>query len=130
MSNIYLGIDYGLAHIGVAYSEYTLATPLPILPNDDSIFSHLSTLISKYHITHIILGLPSGPVEVSVRTFAQKLESETSLPVIFHDETLSSHEAKAQLLASGVSQSRRRDEHSVAAALILEDYLESVNMSL
>lgn len=125
MSHIYLAIDYGLAHIGIAYSEHMLATPLPILKNDESLFSNLSSLISKYHISHIVIGLPTGPVESSVRAFAKKLESETSLPVILHDETLSSHEAKAQLLASGASRSRRRHEHSIAAALILEDYLES-----
>lgn len=125
MNNIYLGIDYGLAHIGVAYSEHTLATPLPILPNDDRLIKNLKSLITEHNITHIILGLPSGPVEQSVRSFAQKLESESGLPVIFHDETLSSYEAKKQLLAAGASRTRRKDEHSIAAALILEDYLES-----
>jgi RNase H-fold protein (predicted Holliday junction resolvase) len=29
----YLGIDYGLSHIGLATSEHTLASPLPSLPN-------------------------------------------------------------------------------------------------
>lgn len=129
MNNIYLGIDYGLAHIGVAYSEHTLATPLPILPNDDRLIINLKSLIKEYHISHIVLGLPSGPVEQSVRSFAQKLESESGLPVIFHDETLSSHDAKSQLIASGASRSRRGQEHSVAAALILEDYLESATLS-
>lgn len=129
MNQIYLGLDYGLAHVGVAYSEHMLATPLPILPNDDRLIINLKSLIKEYHISHIVLGLPSGPVENAVRTFATNLQAATKLPVIFHDETLSSHDAKSQLIASGASRSRRKDEHSVAAALILEDYLESATLS-
>ncbi len=126
---VYLGIDYGLAHIGLAVADGPLATPLPPLPNDSSLLPRLSSLISAHHITHLVLGLPSGPVEGAVRQFASQLKSTFSLPVSLHDETLSSHDAQNLLRRPGVSADKRRHDHSYSAALILEDYLESVTLN-
>jgi len=122
----YLGIDFGLSHLGLSIAETTLATPLPEIRNDDKTLSRLASLITQYGITHIILGLPSGPVEPAVRAFAESLKSSLNLPVSLHDETLSSHDAKRKLVESGASRKKRQHDHSYAATLILEDYLESV----
>ena len=75
-----------------------------------------------------MVGLPSGRIEGEVRSFAKKLSDATSLPVTLHDETLSSHDATRQLATIGVSRSKKKNEHSYSAALILEDYLESVKL--
>lgn len=122
----YLGIDFGLSHLGLSIAETSLATPLPGIRNDDKTLSHLAALITQYGITHIVLGLPSGPIEPSVRAFASLLESNFNLPIILHDETLTSHDAKRKLVESGASRKKRQHDHSYAAVLILEDYLESV----
>lgn len=126
---IYLSIDYGLAHLGLAISEHFLATPLSPINNDQKTLTKLKQIVSDYQITHIILGLPSGSLEPHIRDFARYLEQSLSLPVILHDETLTTHEAKRQLIASHANRSKRQNEHSVAAALILEDYLESATLS-
>ena len=122
----YLGIDYGLAHIGLALAQSSLATPLNQLKNDLNLFSNLNKLISHHMITHIIVGLPSGPIEQDVRSFASQLNRLTNIPVILHDETLSSQEATQKLSEIGASRQKRRNNHSYAATLILEDYLQSV----
>lgn len=120
----YLGIDYGAAHIGLATSEHKLATPLPSLPNDPAIVLRLSSIISKHDITHIICGIPEGKLVEQVVLFAQKLRATTHLPVMLHQETLSTQEATHKLKEAGASRAKRRDDHAYAACLILEDYLE------
>lgn len=120
----YLSIDYGLSHLGLATGEHTLATPLPSLSNDSTIFLRLSSLISQHGITHIICGFPEGQLAPKIRTFAKELHLATGIPVILHPETLSTQEAIAKLRESGASRAKLKDDHSYAACLILEDYLE------
>lgn len=129
MNHVFLGIDYGQVHIGVAVAEHILATPLPALLNDQSLIPKLTQLIADHQVTDIILGMPTGPLEGEINKFAKDLHNKTSLPVILHDETLSSQEALRQLIASGAKRSKKKNEHSYAAAVILEDYLESVTLT-
>lgn len=128
MNKIYLGIDYGTVHIGLALAEHMLATPLPTLTNSDHLIKNIMRIIESNQVTNIVVGLPSGRIEGEVRIFAKKLIEATGLPVTLHDETLSSHDATKQLATLGVSRSKKKNEHSYSAALILEDYLESVKL--
>lgn len=122
--NKYLCIDYGLVHIGLATSEYSLATPLPSLRNTPKLLSNLSTIIKSEGITQIICGLPEGSLAPIIADFAKDLEKLVGLPVILHQETLSSQEAQQKLKEGGSSRAKRKDDHAYAACLILEDYLE------
>ena len=45
MSTVYLGIDYGTVHIGVALAEHILATPLPTLTNNEHLIKNLMSII-------------------------------------------------------------------------------------
>ena len=128
MNKIYLGIDYGTVHIGLALAEHMLATPLPTLTNNEHLIKNLMSIIETNQVSSIVVGLPSGRIEGEVRSFAKKLSEATGLPVTLHDETLSSHDATRQLATLGVSRSKKKNEHSYSAALILEDYLESVKL--
>ena len=125
----YLGIDYGTNHIGLATSEHILATPLPSLSNDSTIFLRLSSLVSQHGITHIICGLPEGQLASKITIFAKELYRTTGISVILHPETLSTQEAIAKLRESGASRTKLKDDHAYAACLILEDYLEYVTLS-
>ncbi len=125
---VYLGIDYGTVHIGVALAEHILATPLPTLSNNEHLMQDLMSIITSNQVTSIVVGLPSGKIEGEVRIFAKKLKEVSNLPVTLHDETLSSHDATRQLAVIGVSRNKKKNEHSYSAALILEDYLESVKL--
>lgn len=125
----YLGIDYGLAHIGLATSEHTLATPLPSLPHDSHLFSQLSALIREQGITSIVCGIPEGILAPKVTLFARNLEHQTGIKVILHQETLSSYEAKQKLHEIGASLFKKKNDHAYAACLILEDYLELTQSS-
>ena len=124
---MYLGIDYGLSHLGLALAETNLATPLPSLSNNDSLFTNLIALISKQGITTIVCGIPEGKLVSSIKKFSHDLQAATGIKVILHPETLSTQEAKQKLREGSVSKSKRRDDHTYAACLILEDYLEFGN---
>lgn len=120
----YLGIDYGLAHLGLATSESTLASPLPSLANNQDLFSKLSSLVTREEITHIVCGIPEGKLAPSIEAFATKLRELTGKPVVLHPETLSTQEALNKLQMAGASRAKKQNDHAYAACLILEDYLE------
>ncbi|MFZ2199968.1 MAG: Holliday junction resolvase RuvX [Microgenomates group bacterium] len=120
----YLGIDYGLSHIGLATSEAILATPLSSLHNDSSIFIKLNNVIKTESITDIICGIPEGKLVPVIEKFAKDLHEFTGIPVTLHPETLSSQEAIAKLVESGASRAKKKNDHAYAACLILEDFLE------
>lgn len=122
--NKYLGIDYGLVHIGLATSEHTLATPLPSLRNDTSLFATLQSIVVAEGITTIICGIPEGKLVPTIESFAKQLHDLTGIPVILHPETLSSQDAVQKLREAGASRAKKKDDHAYAACLILEDYLD------
>jgi putative Holliday junction resolvase len=61
-----------------------------------------------------------------VEQFARRLESTTSLPVALQDERLSSREAESRLAMRDKDwRSRKAKLDAAAAAVILQDYLDS-----
>jgi len=123
----YLGIDYGLSHLGLALADGPLAQPLYSLKVVDlpKTLSELSTVLDHYHVNVIILGLPEGKLAPVVKAFARSLTRMSSLPIYLHPETLSTKEALIKLRSSGASQKKLQNDHVYAACLILEDYLEA-----
>lgn len=125
----YLGIDYGLKHVGLATAEVALATPLQSVNNDPALLSRLSALIAKEGITAVICGLPEGKLAPTIKQFAAELHKLTGLKVILHPETLSTQEALSHLRESGASRAKLHNDHVYAACLILEDYLDLYSSS-
>lgn len=120
----YLGIDYGMSHVGIATSEHTLATPLKSLRNDGNLISKLVTLIKSEGIELVVCGIPEGKLAPVIELFATNLRLVAGVPVDLHLETLSTQEAKQKLREGGASRAKKKDDHAYAACLILEDYLE------
>ena len=82
-------------------------------------------------VDRIVLGLPlemsgnEGTMAKEVRLFGALLEQELGLPVIYEDERLTTDAAEALLKERGLRPPERRKlRDSLAAALILEAYLE------
>lgn len=124
-----LGLDVGDVRIGVARVNTLARIPeaLCVLKRDEQLFSELINLLKKHDIGSIVVGLPrnmSGEKTAqSVKTedFVNKLRNYTTLPVIMHDETLTTQFAKKYM-----SKKDRHDD-AYAAANLLESY---VNESL
>lgn len=111
----YLGIDYGAAKIGLAIATGPLAEPLTTLSTAKA-GSLIKGLIIKHKIDALIIG--DCP-----EVFLNQL-STLGIPVYQTDETLSSYDARQSLLHT-TQKKRRLNEHQVAAALILQNWLDS-----
>jgi len=136
------GIDYGERRIGLALSDVTglLASPWKTIRNDGNVGAAAQRLAIEVNaliaepdgLAVIVIGLPrrlSGePNEQTARVqkLAQLLREEVSLPIELQDERLTSHAAD-ELLAHRERDWRKRKKalDAMAAALILQDYLDS-----
>lgn len=83
----------------------------------------------KEEIDLLLIGLPrspegaESPFAARIRSFSGKLAARTSIPVRFHEETLTSDEA-ARRLQPGAA---REEVDAMAAAVLLEDYLDQAS---
>lgn len=110
----YLGIDYGFAKIGIALAVGPLAEPLATVKTEKAIQS-IKLLINAHNIDSIVVG-----------DCPEKFLDELSNLATVHqtEETLSSHDAR-QFLLHTTQKKRRMAEHSAAAAVILQNWLDS-----
>ena len=130
-----LGLDIGDKRIGVALSdpEGILASPLTVINCSDTRadVEAIVNIVSLYQVNQIIVGLPRsmdgrlGKQAEKVKTFVQKLRSHTEIPVEFRDERLSTVSAKRLMqAASGKKPRKKAEDDAIAAALILQGYLD------
>lgn len=137
-----LGIDYGQRRIGLALSDATglLARPWKTLVRQGSVARVADSLAAEVArlraeddgLEAVVVGLPrrlnGSPTDqtAAVEKLASSLHSRVSIPVLLQDERLSSREAES-LLARRVKDWRKRKPliDAVAAAVILQDYLDS-----
>jgi putative holliday junction resolvase len=127
-----LAVDFGERRIGLATSDAsaTVATPRRTLlrQSDEAVVEALERFVRDEEIELVLFGIPRSPDGVEspfaarIRSFAAKFARRSALPVRFHEETLTSDEARRRLPGP-----RAREElDAVAAAVLLEDYLVSV----
>ena len=128
-----LGLDYGLRRIGVAVSDPTdtIATALHTHDEaDGSFFTYLSQVIRERGVDGVVLGLPlrtsgdEGDLASRVRDFAHKITERTGLPVYLEDERYTSQEAARHLRLGGKKRRPKSDVDAVAAAIILQQFLD------
>ncbi len=127
-----LGLDVGDKRIGVALSDPQgiLASPLTIITcrNETADIEAIMGIISQHQVERVIVGLPRsmngslGKQAEKVKAFAQSLSSQIKIPVEFRDERLSS--VSARRLIQDARQKRARHDDAIAAALILQTYLD------
>ncbi len=121
----YLGIDWGKSRIGLALgdSEIKLASPFKTIGSSKEVLD----VVLEEGIDEIVVGKPikmSGEEAYldEFNKFINDLESDLAIPVILHDERLSSKAADA--LEGDKKIKASRDE--IAAMLILQSYLDKV----
>jgi putative Holliday junction resolvase len=131
-----LALDFGERRIGVAASDADASTASPIavierrsLAED---IDRIRDLIRRKGAQSVVVGLPlnmdgsPGPPARRVRRFASALRRELGLEVRLWDERLSTAEAERALISTGKKRARRREvRDAVAAALILQSYLDA-----
>lgn len=136
--NRILAIDFGKKRIGIAITDplNMFAIPLITLLNDSTFWVKFEQIFNEYRIEKILLGYPlkeSGEKTHStdaVIKFSEELEKKKPIEVIMWDERYSSSIAYERIISSVTSKKKRRDKSLIdknAAAVILEDYLNSLN---
>ncbi len=124
-------LDPGTAHTGIAVSEEgILATPIATIyeKDIDQLVTKLLPYLNKYNPGKIVIGVPEhGPIVKFATDLSEKLYAAFPKESIFFREDLSSHTARNIMKAQGKTLLRRKkEEHQTAAALILQDYLDSI----
>ncbi len=127
-----LGVDYGTKRVGLAVSDSLglTATPHSVVPRDD-VVAIVTSLVKELEIGTIVVGLPTGlrggegESAKEARKLAEELQAVTSVDVALVDERFTSRLAEGKLLTSGMRRRKRRETvDMVAAAIILQDYLD------
>jgi putative Holliday junction resolvase len=130
-----LGIDPGTRRIGVAIGVGSVASPLTVIERGrslDEALRRLSDLIAEEEVERVVMGLPigldgtEGAAARAARDVARHLARFTTVPVEFHDERLTTVTADRAMLAAGLrAEERRRAVDKVAAAVMLQSWLDS-----
>ncbi len=135
-----IGIDHGLARIGVAVSDRVglTARELSIIERKSKRedFARLNVIAVEQEAAAFIVGLPTdyeAPEGVytqdkRVRTWVELFEQTTTLPILLWDEQLTTVDAYE--LAHSLKRPARAHVDDLAARLILQSYLDAVREGL
>ena len=136
-----MGLDYGSKTIGVAISDELGMTVQPIETIERSgenklrkSLARISEIVKEKNIQKIVVGLPvnmngrRGERAARTLEFVKKLKTRVDIPIVMQDERLTTVEADEILSESGVKkEERKRYIDSIAASIILREYMENEN---
>jgi len=125
-----LGLDIGEKRIGVARANIVARLPEPLitLNNDENFRGLLKGIIEQHDIDTIVVGLPRNldgretKQSKYVRDFVNSKLQKIGPAMTYQDETLSTVEALERIK---LQKKPTNNVDSLAAAVILEDYLNS-----
>jgi putative Holliday junction resolvase len=129
----YLAIDYGGKRTGLALCDQSemIASPIAVIDIPALVIQKVLAVIKDEQVETVVVGLPmnmdgtEGQSAKAVRAFAKELAAKTAIPIIFHDERLSSFEAEEKLAPAEFTRKKKRKRlDSVAAAGILQSFLD------
>ncbi|MBI5084294.1 MAG: Holliday junction resolvase RuvX [Acidobacteria bacterium] len=137
-----MALDVGKRRIGLALADPQAGAPVGLdalrrgTMRED--IAKLERMARERKVDLFLVGLPlhmrgeEGQMVVFVRTFGDKLQDSTGIPVVYQDERLTSVEAEARMKDSGMSlagmlkQKRRGAVDELAAVILLEEYLRTM----
>jgi putative holliday junction resolvase len=135
-----LGLDVGDRRIGLALSDpgSILASPLIIIEHTSELqdIEAILKIAKEREVERIIVGLPRlmngdiGPQAQKVQTFVEAMRSHTQTPIEYRDERLTTVTAqRLKQETSSKKKNRNLRYDAMAAAVILQDYLEEQAMN-
>ena len=133
-----LALDLGEKRIGVAVSDETrtIARSVATLTRRSRLedFERIRELVDEHAASLLVVGLPllasgeEGEKAAWVRDYASDLQRSLGLTIQFCDESFTTVKAEASLRERGIRGRRCRQRiDAVAAAFILQSYLDSLN---
>jgi len=129
-------LDFGSKVIGVAISDELTITAQPLTSirriSLEKDLSSILEIVAGYQVEEVVVGLPinmngtKGESARKAEAFIEKLQGRLSSKIIPWDERMTTMAAERVLLEGDVSRRKRRKViDRVAAALILQGYLDS-----
>lgn len=125
-----LGIDYGRSKIGLAQGEGKLVEGLSVVryKNKNKAIDKIANLIEEEGFDEVVVGFTEGKIGKEAKEFGKRLGEKISKPVHFQDETLSTRGAQKLSIEAGIKRKKRKKmEDAYAAALILQDYIDTLD---
>lgn len=127
----FLGVDVGEAQIGIARGSNLarIAQPLKTVPAAGAV-NELKKLVSNGAVAGVVVGLPrnlngNDTAQTGyVRNWTLAAKTKIGLPFYWQDEALTTREAAGKIQNSK-TKNQTANEHSLAAAIILQDFLDS-----
>lgn len=140
----FLGVDFGTRCLGLALGQevskgnFAVSPIAPLLGREtDLLLKNLKRVCQEYAVETAVFGLPylkdgrEAPLSGKIRQFGQEFAMtynrdfpRNRIKLEFTDESLTSFEATSlSQQTSGTRQKKREDLNSLAAVLILENYL-------
>jgi len=130
----YLSMDLGEKRIGLAVSDKKgiIAKPLAVISRKDdlSAVKKIAEICTDEHIEILVIGVPlsaNPATQEKFREFGKKVANGTGLPLHEWDETFSTKQAQNVVAfadSPGTKKKTRTHRDDVAAAIILQEYLD------
>lgn len=131
-----IGFDFGERRIGVAVGETStrIASPLGAIDEraTEPRFRAIEKIVQEWRPAGFVVGRPrhgdgsEHEVAKLAEKFGRRLEARYALPVAYVDETLSSATAESELAATRTRARRASDVDAMAAAIILQSFLDEM----
>lgn len=120
-----LGIDFGLARTGIAYSEGELAEPIGVYTAKSKAERRklLKSLLSRYNVKQIVIGYTPSTIAGPRNQFISDLKRLTQVPIYLVEESMTTVQAH-DILKVRSKKKRSGNVDAVAAAVILQSYLD------
>ena len=130
-----MAFDFGTTKIGIATGQTLTQTAEPLAPlvavAGQPDWALLEKLIKEWRPQALIVGLPlnmdgsTQAVTQQAQKFARRLQGRFGLPVVEHDERLTTVDARSEIFnREGFKGIKSRSIDSLAACLILESWLQ------
>jgi len=131
MSSSFVALDVGEKRIGVAVADSAvrIAIPYVTIPVDGNEIKEIYTILEKEGADTLVIGYPRNQAgeatqqTASVEAFVSQIE-DAAATIVYQDESLTSVMAE-QRLESYKKPYERGEIDSMAASIILQDYLEA-----
>lgn len=130
----YLSIDLGEKRIGLAVSDKKgiIAKPLAVISRKDDITTvqEITNICKNEQAEIVVIGIPlsaTPEAQEKFREFGTRVAKEAGLPIVEWDETFSTKQAQNVVAfadSPGTKKKTRTHRDDVAAAIILQEYLD------
>lgn len=131
-----LSIDYGERRTGLAITDELGITAQGldtiIAASEEDAFKKVVEIVRKYGVGKILIGLPlnmngsESDKSKKVRVFGEALEQETSLPVIYWDERMTTMQAKRVMAETETKTfGKKHLVDRISATLMLQEYMKT-----